>query len=116
MTHHSDDGGSKNVWNVSILVRDYMEQYPRRLSSSWELEVSVRKVLPCDKTLLNESTCDVAVNFHSFQILALNSGDWSAWIYGRLSPVEFAPGTTFNKYWVCTEQVWTQWRCVKFLP
>jgi hypothetical protein len=29
-----DDGGSKHLWNVGQLLRDYTAQYPRRLSPS----------------------------------------------------------------------------------
>jgi hypothetical protein len=43
-THHPDDWGSKHLWNVSLLQRDYMDLSPRRLSSSysplWEPEIS----------------------------------------------------------------------------
>jgi hypothetical protein len=34
--HHQDtnDGGSKHLWNVGLLLRDYIAQYPTGLSSS----------------------------------------------------------------------------------
>jgi hypothetical protein len=31
--HHQGDGGSKHLWNVGELLRDYTAQYSRRLSS-----------------------------------------------------------------------------------
>jgi hypothetical protein len=41
---HPGDGSSKHVWNVGLVLPDYMTQYPRRLSSSysppWEPETS----------------------------------------------------------------------------
>jgi hypothetical protein len=46
---HPDDWGSKNFCNVSLLLRDYTAQYPRRLSYSdsppWEPEVSQGRVV-----------------------------------------------------------------------
>jgi hypothetical protein len=42
--HRPNDGGSKHLWNVGLLQRDYTALYPRRLSSSysppWEPEIS----------------------------------------------------------------------------
>jgi hypothetical protein len=34
ITHHPDDGGSKNLWNVEKLLPDYTQQ-PRRQPSSY---------------------------------------------------------------------------------
>jgi hypothetical protein len=44
-SHHGpDDGGGTRLWNVSLLLLDYMLLYPRRLSPSylllWEPEIS----------------------------------------------------------------------------
>jgi hypothetical protein len=35
----SDDGGSKHLWNVRQLIRDYTAQYPQKLSFSAELDI-----------------------------------------------------------------------------
>jgi hypothetical protein len=40
---HPDDGGSKNLWNVSKLLPDYTAEHLRRQSSYsplWESEIS----------------------------------------------------------------------------
>jgi hypothetical protein len=43
MTHHADDGGSKDLWNVGKLLPDYTALQPRRQPSSysppWEPQI-----------------------------------------------------------------------------
>jgi hypothetical protein len=37
LTHHADDGGSIHLWNVGLLLWNYMSLQPRKLSSTYSL-------------------------------------------------------------------------------
>jgi hypothetical protein len=61
VTHHTDDGCSKHLWNVRQLQRDYTAQYPRRLSSLfssfWQPEVSLAILLFKNDFISHKSYC-----------------------------------------------------------